>query len=565
MMKNYSLIILVTKNGESSHAIFKQLRSSGALVELIKVMHYYLLDLTDLADATDISYMVQALALLSSRNLLTKVEDRKGQRDVALQLFKQFSTSYPPGISFFSAGIIGHSASVLSNLLSPLLKNSTAEYTKHLAGVFEDGDMNEQLLNDLKQFFSQLDRHRNCEAAAQLCRLLRLLLPLWKVNTSTSTHLQPDMADSSIREILTNIQNFDGSDIFSVEMKEDIKLLRDSLGLPEMKGTTSSSNMVAMTQAENSKSWNFLLIFSVLTNILCFLFLGFYLASLSACDRDMGSMLFPLQPSWAANSSAVSWSCVGEVAAGCSSLQSKLQTVNKDRDILLQEVNSLTSTMNMLRKEYQASNFTFEKQIQTLEKEKISLETIQINLREKVKQLEEQHDSNAKLLSEQRDEIEQSQSHVKSLEKEKKSLEAIQITLREKVEEVEDQRDSNAKLLRAQSDEIKQLQERVKPLSSSQETKVAPSESLGRNSNIQYFQSLSQNFAYWVGSMVFLFLVGCSIYACVMDPTNRLKILIFFEMILCWWLLLVAFRSNGGIHFARLGDSLFILLVGEGL
>jgi len=215
----------------------------------------------------------------------------------------------------------------------------------------------------------------------------------------------------------------------------------------------------------------------------------------------------------------------------------------------------------MLRKEYQASNFTFEKQIQTLEREKISLETIQINLREKVKQLEEQHDSNAKLLSEQRDEIEQSQSHVKSLEKEKKSLEAIQITLREKVEEVEDQRDSNAKLLRAQSDEIKQLQERVKPLSSGQETKVAPSESLGCNSNIQYFQSLSQNFAYWVGNMVFLFFVGFLIYECVMAPTHRFGILIIFGMILCWWLLLVAFRWNGDIHFARLGgESLIVFL-----
>jgi len=469
-MNNYSLIILVTKNGESSDAIFKQLRSSGALVELIKVMHYYLLDLTDLADATDISYMVQALALLSSRSLPTNEDDKKVLKDVAVQLFKQFSTSYPPGISFFSAGIIGHSASVLSNLLSPFVKNNTAvdeEYMKYLAGMFADGDRNEQLLNDLKQFFSQLDRHRNCEAAAQLCRLLRLLLPLWKINTSTSTQLQPDMADSSIREILSNIQNFDDSDMFSVEMKEDVQLLRDSLGRPPMNGTTSSSslssNMVAMTQAENSKNWNFLLIFSVLTNILCFLFLGFYFASLSACDRDMGSMLFPLQPSWAANSSAVSWSCMGEVAGGCSSLQSKLQTVSKDRDILRQDFNSLTSTMSML-------------------------EEIQINLRERVEEVEDQRDSNAKLLSEQRDEIKRRQSQIRSLEKEKTYLKTIQTNLRENVEHVED---SNAKLQVALRDEIDRRQsfqhgheeQLSKPLSSCKESKVASSGSLVENSS----------------------------------------------------------------------------------
>jgi len=242
----------------------------------------------------------------------------------------------------------------------------------------------------------------------------------------------------------------------------------------------------------------------------------------------MGSMLFPLQLSWAANSSAVSWSCVGEVAAGCSSLQSKLQTVRKDRDILLQEVNSLTSTMNILRKEYQASNLSFEEQIQYFEKEKLSQEVFQTNLREKVEQLEDQRDSNTRLLREQRDEIERRHSQIRSLEEEKNYLETIQINLREKVEQLEEQQEFNAKLLREQRNEIQQLPERAKPLSSSS-SKVAPSDSLSRKSNIQYFQYIAY---YWVG---YIFFLGILL------------------------ILVVAFRSNDDAELTPLGESLIAL------
>ena len=151
--------MFVANNGASSEAILKQLRSSGALVELIKVMKYYLIDQTDVADITDISPMVQALSLLSSRSLPTKEDDRKIQRDVALQLLKQFSTADPPGISFVSAGIIGHAAAILSNLVAPSIKNSSSatalddEDARYLAGLFEAGDRNILLLNNAKQFF----------------------------------------------------------------------------------------------------------------------------------------------------------------------------------------------------------------------------------------------------------------------------------------------------------------------------------------------------------------------------------------------------------------------------
>eukprot|EP01035_Chromulina_nebulosa_P035341 gene35341-47491_t len=104
------LIMLAAKNGDSSEAILKQLLYSGALVELIKVMKYYLIDLAVPIDTADISPMVQALSLLSRRSLPTKEDDRKIQRDVALKLLKQFSTANPPGISFVSAGIMGHAA-----------------------------------------------------------------------------------------------------------------------------------------------------------------------------------------------------------------------------------------------------------------------------------------------------------------------------------------------------------------------------------------------------------------------------------------------------------------------
>ena len=222
-------------------------------------------------------------------------------------------------------------------------------------------------------------------------------------------------------------------------MKDDVNQMCCALGLPEIAATTTTHSLATVegtrTRADIhvQNSWNIPFIVSVLTNILGFVFLGCYLASLSACDRDMGSMLLPLQPSWAANGSAVSWSCVGEVA-DCSSLRTKLQTAVRDRDTLLQHNQNLTATMNALRKEYQASNVALEKQLQLVEG---------------------RHSSTVRQL---RDEFQASntsfEKQIRSLEMEKISLETIQTGLRKKVELVEEQRDSNARQLKALLDEV---------------------------------------------------------------------------------------------------------------
>jgi chromosome segregation ATPase len=170
----------------------------------------------------------------------------------------------------------------------------------------------------------------------------------------------------------------------------------------------------------------------------------------------MGSMLLPLQPSWAANSSVVSWSCVGEVA-DCSSLRTKLRAAGRDRDSLLEQVQSLTATVNTMRKELQAKNISYEKQMQSLKEEKISLETIQTGLQEKAEQLERQRDSASSQISSLREEFQASnitfERQLRSIEKEKISLESIQTGLREKVEQLEGQRDSTTSQLRAVRDE----------------------------------------------------------------------------------------------------------------
>jgi len=402
------LIILFTKNdGKSScEAIFKQLLTSGALLKLMKAMKHFLIDLTGVTEASDISPMAQALAHLSSRSLPNQEEDRKLLRDISLQLIRQFfptSSNHPPlEISFQSAGILGHAAAALSYLVSSLIQmntwvlnssnNNNNDAMIYVAGLLE-GLGRDGFWGGVKQFFVELSHHRNSDAASQICRLLCCLLQaqLLLKSQSLAPPIQPDLSDptsSPLVEVLANIEKLNGVLVLPISMKEDVAKIRNVLGLP---ATSSSSS--TLPQVENRVRGgpkNLQLIASVLINVVCVLFIVCSSLSMQACgsgDRDIMTSLLPLRPFLSENGSVVAWSCMGE--------NTDYSTWKTDRDSLIEKVQNLTAQIVSLQMAYRESNSMYKIQIQSVEEKRDAfarqlraLQEIEKDLRNRIDSLE---------------------------------------------------------------------------------------------------------------------------------------------------------------------------------
>jgi len=154
-------------------------------------------------DLTRFSPMTHAIALLSERNL--PVEDTPSLKDGVLQVLKKFSPN-----NFLSAGIMGHASATLSNIFS-------SEFLYDILSV--------DFLSRVEQFFTQLGKHRNIQAAAQVLHLLSLLLTAQIIAKNHGHFPVPQLdltvaANSSLVSFVNSFQAYDG--VLPTHIREDI-------------------------------------------------------------------------------------------------------------------------------------------------------------------------------------------------------------------------------------------------------------------------------------------------------------------------------------------------------